>query len=65
METYTLVFTGQELNTVFKALQELTYKEAAPVVDNIRMQLQAAQEEQMKKAAEAAEAAKTEKGDAE
>lgn len=45
MNTYTLVFTDQELNVIFGALQERPYKEAAPVIDSIRMQIQAAQEE--------------------
>ena len=45
MSTFTLVFTDQELNVIFGALQERPYKEAAPVIDSIRMQIQAAQEE--------------------
>lgn len=45
MNTFTLVFTDQELNAIFGALQEMPYKEAAPVIDSIRMQIQAAQEE--------------------
>lgn len=65
MNTFTLVFTSDELNVIFNALQDKPYKEAAPVIDSIRMQIQAAQEEQMKKATEAAEAAKSEKGDTE
>lgn len=45
MNTFTFVFTDQELNVIFGALQEKPYKEAAPVIDSIRMQIQAAQEE--------------------
>lgn len=45
MNTFTLVFTDQELNVIFGALQERPYREAAPVIDSIRMQIQAAQEE--------------------
>ncbi len=45
MNTFTFVFTDQELNVIFGALQERPYKEAAPVIDSIRMQIQAAQEE--------------------
>lgn len=45
MNTFTLVFTDQELNIIFGALQERSYREAAPVIDSIRMQIQAAQEE--------------------
>lgn len=45
MNTFTLVFTDQELNVIFEALQERPYREAAPVIDSIRMQIQAAQEE--------------------
>lgn len=48
METFTLVLTGQELNIVFKSLQELPFREVAPIIDNIRMQVNAAQEERMK-----------------
>ena len=44
METYTLVFTGEELNTIFEALQEVVYKKAVPVINTIQMQIQAAQE---------------------
>ena len=42
---YSFVFTGEELNIIFEALQERPYREAAPVIDSIRMQIQAAQEE--------------------
>ena len=42
---YSFVFTGEEVNVIFGALQERPYKEAAPVIDSIRMQIQAAQEE--------------------
>ena len=45
MNTFTFVFTDQELNVIFGALQERPYKEAAPVIDSMRMQIQAAQEE--------------------
>ena len=45
MNTFTFVFTEQELNVIFGALQERPYKKAAPVIDSIRMQIQAAQEE--------------------
>ena len=45
MNTFTFVFTDQELNVIFGALQEKPYTEAAPVIDSIRMQIQAAQEE--------------------
>lgn len=62
MNTFTFVFTDQELNVIFSALQEKPYKEAAPVIDSIRMQIQAAQEEKSRQ-----EEAKTEeeKGDKE
>lgn len=45
MNTFTLVFTDQELNIIFGALQERPYREVAPIIDSIRMQIQAAQEE--------------------
>lgn len=45
---YTLVFTNQELNTIFGALQELPFKNAAPVIESIRMQIQAAEQEKQK-----------------
>ena len=47
--TYTFVFTDQELNVIFQALQDRPFREVAPVIDNIRMQIQAAQDELNKK----------------
>jgi len=49
MNTFTLVFTNDELNVVFNALQDRPFREVAPIIDNIRMQIQAAQDELNKK----------------
>ena len=49
MNTFTLVFTNDELNIVFNALQDRPFREVAPIIDNIRMQIQAAQDELNKK----------------
>ena len=49
MNTFTLVFTNDELNVVFNALQDRPFREVAPIIDNIRMQIQAAQNELNKK----------------
>ena len=42
---YTFVFTNQELGIIFGALQEKPYKEVAPVIESIRMQIAAAEAE--------------------
>ena len=47
--TYTFVFTDQELNVIFQALQDRPFREVAPVIDNIRIQINAAQAEESKK----------------
>ena len=47
--TYTFVFTDQELNVIFQALQDRPFREVAGIIDNIRMQIQAAQDEQAEK----------------
>lgn len=49
MNTFKLVFTSDELNVVFNALQDRPFREVAPIIDNIRMQISAAQEEESKK----------------
>ena len=49
MNTFTLVFKNDELNVVFNALQDRPFREVAPIIDNIRMQIQAAQDELNKK----------------
>ena len=49
MNTFTLVFTSEELNTIFNALQDRPFREVAGIIDNIRMQIQAAQDEQAEK----------------
>ena len=49
MNTFTLVFTSEELNTIFNALQDRPFREVAGIIDNIRMQIQAAQAEQAEK----------------
>lgn len=49
MNTFTLVFTSEELNTIFNALQDRPFREVAGIIDNIRMQIQAAQTEQAEK----------------
>lgn len=46
---YTLVFTSEELNVIFNALQDKPFREVAGIIDNIRMQIQAAQDEQAEK----------------
>lgn len=46
MNTFTLVFTSEELNVIFNALQDKTFREVAGIIDNIRMQISAAQAEQ-------------------
>lgn len=45
MNTITLVLTAEELNVIFTALSEGPYKVVNPVMQNIQMQIQAAQEE--------------------
>lgn len=62
MNTFTFVFTEQELNVIFGALQEKPYKEAAPVIDSIRMQINAAQEERARRE-EQTEAVEVEEGE--
>ena len=49
MNTFTLVFASEELNTIFNALQDRPFREVAGIIDNIRMQIQAAQDEQAEK----------------
>lgn len=49
MNTFTLVFTSEELNVIFNALQDKPFREVAGIIDNIRMQIQAAQAEQTEK----------------
>ena len=49
MNTITLVLTREELNVIFTALAEGPYKVVNPVMQNIQMQLRAAEEEMMKK----------------
>lgn len=49
MNTFTLVFTSEELNTIFNALQDRPFREVAGIIDNIRMQISAAQAEESKK----------------
>lgn len=46
MNTFTLVFTSEELNVIFNALQDKPFREVAGIIDNIRMQISAAQAEQ-------------------
>lgn len=53
-QTNTLVFTNEELNTIFEALSELPYKRSAPIIGTMQQQLQAAFEEKKKKLAEEA-----------
>lgn len=47
-QTNTLVFTNEELNTIFEALSELPYKRSAPIIGTMQQQLQAAFEEKKK-----------------
>lgn len=49
-QTNTLVFTNEELNTIFEALSELPYKRSAPIIGTMQQQLQAAFEEKKRKA---------------
>ena len=49
MNTFTLVFTSEEINVIFNALQDRPFREVAPVIDNIRIQINAAQAEESKK----------------
>lgn len=49
METFQLVFSGEELNVIFSALAEKPYKEVAGLFNTINMQIQAAREEKNKK----------------
>lgn len=49
MNTFTLVFTSEELNVIFNALQDKPFREVAGIIDNIRMQISAAQAEQAEK----------------
>ena len=54
MNTFTLVFTSDELNVIFNALQDKPFREVASIIDNIRMQIQTAQAEQEEKERQAA-----------
>lgn len=58
-QNFTLVFTPNELDVIFSALQEMPYKKAAPIIETINQQIRAAYEEQQRKAQE--EAKTTEK----
>ncbi len=49
MNTFTLVFTSEELNVIFNVLQDKPFREVAGIIDNIRMQISAAQAEQAEK----------------
>lgn len=48
MNTYNLIFTYDELSTIFGALQELPYKKAAPVISTIQQQIAASEAEKQK-----------------
>lgn len=52
METYRLVFNGEELNVIFNALAEKPYREVAGLFNTINMQIQAAREESARKEVE-------------
>ena len=49
METFQLVFNGQELNIILSALAEKPYKDVAGLFNTINMQIEAAREEKNKK----------------
>ena len=58
MNNFQLVFTPNELDVIFNALQEMPYKKAAPVIETMNQQIRAAYDEQQRKAQQ--EDAKTE-----
>ena len=47
MNTFNFIFNEQEVNTIFKALQELPFKEVVGVINSIQRQIQEAQNNQM------------------
>lgn len=65
MNTFTFVLTEQELNVVFNALREKPYKEAAPVIDSIVMQINAANAEKEKQMQEETKVEDEKEGDKE
>lgn len=65
MNSFTFVLTDQELNVVFDALREKPYKEAAPVIDSIVMQVNAANAEKERQMQEETKAEDEKEGDKE
>lgn len=48
METFNLVFNSSELGVIYKALGEMKYVDASPIIQTINNQIQAAYEEKQK-----------------
>ena len=49
MSNYSFCFTGEEVGIMFRSLYERPYKEVAPIIDSMNMQIRAAQEEEQRR----------------
>jgi hypothetical protein len=64
MNTFTLTFNEQEMQTVLNAVADLPFKVAAPVVNSINMQLAAIHQKRQQEQQEASKSAAEPKGKA-